>query len=81
MGPIVWGGHFAFSRNTVVARDEYGFVKETIMLPDLWKWGGGLDMGILAWPHEQLDINWRLKSCFNKELPILFEVGVGFHLM
>jgi len=38
-------------------------------------------VGILALSHEQLDINWRLKSAFNKELPINFEAGVGFHAM
>ena len=81
MGPIVWGGQFMFSRNSVVAHNSYGDVREVVLLPDLWKWGGGIDMGILALRHEQLDINWRLKSCFNQQLPVLFEVGVGFHAM
>ena len=81
MGPIAWVGYFSFSRNKVHGYDAYGDVVHTASLPDVTRYGGGLDMGILALGHEQLDINWRLKSAFSKELPFIFEAGVGFHAM
>ncbi|GEM_PF-2276462 len=81
LGPIVWAGRYTFSRDTLVKRDADGDPIDRVMVPDGWKAGGGLDMGILALRHEQLDINWRVKSSFSDQVPLTFEAGVGFHFM
>jgi len=73
LGPIIWASYFHFADNPY--RSGYGL----FALPDAIQFGGGLDMGILALKREQLDINWRLKSTFNNQMPFSFEMGVGYH--
>lgn len=73
LGPIVWASYFHFANNPY--RSGYGL----FALPDAVRLGGGLDMGMLALAHEQLDINWRLKSTFNNQMPFSIEMGIGYH--
>lgn len=75
LGPILWLSYFTFNRNTLDSNTEH------IVLGNAWKGGGGIDMGILALSHEQLDINWRIKSSFNDQVPFRLEMGVGYHFM
>ena len=75
MGPILWAGRFVYDKNTL----ETFF--RTVSLPDQWLVGGGLDMGLLLLGRGQLDVNWRVKSSFNDDMPFRFECGVGYHFM
>jgi hypothetical protein len=75
-GPLVWGGHYSFAKSRLVDADDHVY-----FLSDKWKGGAGVDMGILVGPREQFDINWNLKSGFTKELPAVFDFGVGWHFL
>ncbi len=80
-GPLVWYGHFGFQKNTLNSYDDYDRLRKTYEISDSWKGGTGIDMGILLLGREQLDINWRLKSTLNDQIPFWFEMGVGYHFM
>jgi hypothetical protein len=74
-GPMLWYSHFAFDKHTLETW------RETYSLADDWKAGVGVDMGLLLLSREQLDINWRVKSTANDQMPFRIEIGVGYHLM
>lgn len=75
VGPMVWYSHFGFSENTLRSEDS------VYRMPDVWKGGAGVDMGLLLLSREQLDINWRLKSSLNDQMPVRLELGVGYHFL
>jgi hypothetical protein len=72
---MVWCSRFWFEHEQLLTRVA------TYQLKDTWKVGAGLDMGVLLLRHEQLDINWRLKTTASDQMPLRLEVGVGYHLM
>jgi hypothetical protein len=75
-GPLVWGGHYAFGKSTLIDANDHVYV-----LSDAWKGGAGIDMGILIGAREQFDINWSLKTGFSNQLPAVFDFGVGWHFI
>jgi hypothetical protein len=75
VGPMVWYSHFGFGDNALHSDTS------VYRLPDVWKGGAGVDMGLLLLSREQLDINWRIKTSLNNQLPARLEFGVGYHFM
>ena len=77
IGPVVWGAHFGFGQGTLTDRVN----GKIYHLPDAWKGGAGVDMGVLLGSREQFDLNWSLKSAFSRQLPGVFQIGAGWHFM
>jgi hypothetical protein len=81
LGPILWGGRYMFDTHVLREYDYYDNTIHIYNVSDSWKGGTGLDMGMLLLGHEQLDINWRVKTTLTNSIPFWFEMGVGFHIM
>ena len=77
LGPLLWYSHFTFADHAFQPAGS----PSAFVLPDAWKGGGGLDMGLLLLQREQLDVNWRIKTTFNSQMPFRLEMGIGYHFM
>ncbi|MBN1605239.1 MAG: hypothetical protein JW940_01325 [Polyangiaceae bacterium] len=72
-GPILWLAYRSF------APDDFTLAGQAYAMPNGWLGGAGLDMGFLALAREQLDINLRVKTAFNGDIPLRAELGIGWH--
>jgi hypothetical protein len=73
LGPILWLAYRSF------APDHFDFADSAYVMPNGWLGGAGLDVGLLALAREQLDIDLRLKTAFDGDIPLRAEIGVGWH--